>query len=198
MSMENSKSNNKESHLASSGLMDQMNFIISRQMNELSQTDREKLLMERHGVPTNHIEETPELIQDSLELMEKEIQLISSNNKEAYTLAESIDSDFVHDPNLRIKFLRGERFDTKLAAMKIINHFQVKEKLFGESKLVKIITQSDLNQEDLDMLYSGRVQMVPMKDPAGRTILQTFPSPGTFLSHLTKVRSHYKMFLFFS
>ena len=198
MSTENNSSNTTSSNsFASSGLMDQMNFIISREMNELSQTDREKLLMERHGVPTNYVEETPELIQDSLEALKKEIQSINTssdgdsenNNKEGYTLAESMDPNFVHDPNLRIKFLRGERFDTKLAANKLMKHFQVKQKLFGKSKLVKNITQSDLNQEDLDMLYSGRLQILPMKDPAGRTIMQMFPSPGTFCSFQTMVRT---------
>ena len=65
MSTENNSSNTTSSNsFASSGLMDQMNFIISREMNKLSQTDREKLLMERHGVPENYVEETPELIQD--------------------------------------------------------------------------------------------------------------------------------------
>ena len=168
---------------------------VSKEMTNLTVADREQSYFDVHGVPTNYVEETPELIQDSLRLMEKEIQAMAStggdekNNKEGYTLAESMDPNFVHDPNLRIKFLRGERFDTKLAAKKLMKHFQVKQKLFGKSKLVKNITQSDLNQEDLDMLYSGRLQILPMKDPAGRTIVQMFPSPGTFCSFQTMVRT---------
>ena len=110
-----------------------------------------------------------------------------------------MDPNFVHDPNLRIKFLRGERFDTKLAANKLMKHFQVKQKLFGKSKLVKNITQSDLNQEDLDMLYSGITQMLPTKDNAGRVIITCFPSSvAKTMAYMSSVRERERDLINFS
>ena len=174
--------------MASTGLMEQMNFIIAKHMNELTHEDREKLYFDLHGVP-NHIEEREELIRDSLDSMHLEVKAINKDMREAYDLAESINTEYVNSPTFRLCFLRGERFDARQAALKVVKYFEAKKELFGVSKITKHITQEDLDKNDLEELFSGRFQILPIKDPAGRAIIQCFPSPESFRVDLKMVSS---------
>jgi hypothetical protein len=152
-------------------VMKEVDSIIARNMNELSHEDREKSYLDLHGV-TTEIQETPSFVEQSLELMNHKIVMVKE--KEAYNLAESMDTEYVQNKEFRLKFLRGERFDTCSAAQKFVEHFQVKKELFGSKNLTKDITQDDLGKETIDALYSGFVQWFPIKDISGRTIAINF------------------------
>ena len=83
--------------------------------------------------------------------------------------------EYVKDPVLRLKFLRGERFSARPAAQKLVKYFELKLYLFGASKLVKDVEQDDLSKEDMAALYSGYVQWSPLKDSSQRTVYIMFP-----------------------
>mmetsp|Transcript_31304 Transcript_31304/g.75322 ORF Transcript_31304/g.75322 Transcript_31304/m.75322 type:complete len:286 (-) Transcript_31304:1422-2279(-) len=157
---------------AVSSMMNEVDSIIAQNLKELSPEDREKSYSDIHGI-SGELHETPLLIAQSLALMEQEINRIEI--RDAYNMAESMKPEYVHDPVLRLKFLRGERFSARPAAQKFVNHFEIKQQLFGASKLVKDIEQDDLSEEDLAALYSGYVQWLPMKDSSKRTVSIMFP-----------------------
>jgi hypothetical protein len=154
------------------GKMMEVDSIIAQHMLELSHEDREKAYLDLHGV-SNKIEETPELITRALDLMDLNIR--SEHEKDAYNLAESLDATYVQNVAFRLKFLRGERFDSFMAAEKLLKHFELKKKLFGVAKLVKNITMDDMCKDSIEVLYNGIVQWLPMKDPSGRTVSILFP-----------------------
>eukprot|EP00934_Nitzschia_sp_Nitz4_P001037 Nitzschia sp. Nitz4//scaffold72_size95085//9529//10647//NITZ4_004743-RA/size95085-augustus-gene-0.63-mRNA-1//1//CDS//3329557324//1037//frame0 len=98
-------------------------------------------------------------------------ELISSPlEKRAYKLALKQNPMFVQSSQLRLRFLRADRFDPKAAAKRFILHFNLKQEFFGEKLLTKDITQDDLEPEDLDVLYNCVAYCMPIKDPAGRLL----------------------------
>ena len=108
------------------------------------------------------------MISTALSNLEVELQLWTS--KEAYEAKKSMNPDYVSDKKFQLKFLRADRFDAKQAALRLVRHFQAKLELFGKSKLVKDIVQDDLDRDDMEALYSGFSQMLPVRDRAGRLV----------------------------
>ena len=68
-------------------------------------------------------------------------------------------------------FLRADRYDPREAAERMIRFLDLKKELFGTQKLVKEITLDDFDEDDMETLRSGYMQVPPYKDMAGRTIL---------------------------
>jgi hypothetical protein len=52
----------------------------------------------------------------------------------------------------------------------MVRFFELKKRLFGAEKLVKDITLDDLDEDDMDTLETGCVQVSPLIDMAGRPI----------------------------
>jgi hypothetical protein len=146
--------------------------LIVKEMNQLSTEDREKVYYDLHGVSAE-IEETPVMINASLSQIEVELQKLKS--KEAYESAKLMDREYVQDRDFRLKFLRADRFNVKEAALRLARYFQAKLELFGLSKLVKDIVQDDLDEDDMEALYSGFTQNLPVRDRAGRAVTIWFP-----------------------
>ncbi|CAJ1964761.1 unnamed protein product [Cylindrotheca closterium] len=141
--------------------------LIATQMAKLSVADREKAYMDVHGI-SEDAQETPELIQESLVLLQLEIDMLS--DKKAYIIADRLDPNYTQDGDFRLAFLRCERFDCQKAALRIIRHFQTKLDLFGEDKLTMDITQDDLDTDDMDVLYSANGRFLNAYDSGGRII----------------------------
>ncbi len=78
--------------------------------------------------------------------------------------------DYV-SPNFRLKFLRAEKFDAHLAAVRMALHFEEKLELFGEDKLAREIIQSDLDEDDMASLSSGYVQILDALDMGERKVI---------------------------
>ena len=167
-------------------LMNEVDSILAKNMSDLPQKERERSYYDIHGVP-QQIEETPEFIQESLRELDAAVENIQE--KKAYSLAKAMNSDYVSDRDFRLQFLRGECFDPKAAAHKVVNHFEVKLDLFGASKLTKDICQDDLDEDEIESLYDGWYQLVPLKDSSGRTVTIAFPSSrAAELSFFSRVR----------
>jgi len=88
-----------------------------------------------------------------------------------------MDSSYVLNPKLRLRFLRADRFDAPLAAVRFTKFFDKKLHLFGPDLLVREITQDDLNEEDMEALYGGMALDLPFRDRAGRLILFQLAQP---------------------
>ena len=146
--------------------------LIAQQLTDLSKKEREKVLYDVHGIPYP-IDESPEMITESLKELEEELEKLP--DKEAYNIAKSMNPDYVSNRDFRIRFLRADLFNTKDAALRIARHFECKVELFGREKLCKDIVQDDLNEDDIEALYSGFFQILPFRDPKGRLISLTYP-----------------------
>ena len=102
-----------------------------------------------------------------------------SNATMAFQLAQKIAPSLLRDPSFRTMFLRACSSDPKRAAQRMIKFFQHKLQLFGVEKLGKsIIAMSDLSDEDRNVLYRGRMQVLKEKDHSGRTVLCTIVQNG--------------------
>ena len=160
--------------------------LIAQKMASLSMKDREDFLFDLHGVQ-KAVPETPEMIQTSLQQLDFEMEQV--NSKEAYEMAKAMNPDYVD--NLRIKFLRAQRFQVHKAALRFSRFFELKLKLFGREKLGRDILQDDLDEHTMKQLYSGENQLVRFRDAAGRAIGMFFPALGPNVleekDHLAKV-----------
>jgi hypothetical protein len=147
--------------------------LIAKQMAMLSKEDRERVYYDLHGV-SEEVKETPEMVEQGLSELEE--ALLKLTHKDAYDLAEEMNREYVQRKEFRLKFLRADHFVAKNAALRLARHFQAKLDLFGRYKLAQDIVQDDLDEDDMDALYGGSNQMLPMRDRAGRAVAVWFPS----------------------
>jgi len=153
----------------------------ARELNNLSQSEREDVFNDIHGVPSliveesNYLQEKYRQFENALarELArEEEINTEERGSLcEAYKQALLIDPSYVQDSDLRLAFLRAESFDHVRTARRYLTFFREKLELFGPSLLCRKITLRDLDSADLRVLESGRLQLLPQRDKAGRKIL---------------------------
>ncbi|CAJ1945962.1 unnamed protein product [Cylindrotheca closterium] len=147
--------------------IDHVDSMIAQQMSSMTVQDREQAFLDVHGI-SPIIEETPELVSSKLEEMESQIQ--KQHRREAYDIAESMNPDYVRNPEFRLMFLRSDLFNAYNAALRLIRHFEAKRDLFGVDKLTQEITQDDLDKESMDCLYMGHAQHLITPDRSNRII----------------------------
>ena len=142
--------------------------LMVKDLNALSIYDRDQVYEDIHGVSTG-IDETPELIESSLQEMDRQIHLIS--HKPAYDVAAAQNLIFVQGQKLRLMFLRAERFDAKAAAKRYVAYFDWKLDIFDKDLLCKDIALNDLHPDAVANIRAGWQQILPQRDSAGRAIL---------------------------
>ncbi|CAJ1947377.1 unnamed protein product [Cylindrotheca closterium] len=144
--------------------------MIAKEMSNTSSRELERAYFDVHGVISNEVQESPQMIEQSIQALQNEMEERTSDNA-ALLQAKQQDAKYVTNRNFLLPFLRSEYFDAKAAALRLARHFQVKKELFGEEKLVSDITQDDLDQETMDTLYSGLTQHLPSPDRSGRSVV---------------------------
>jgi hypothetical protein len=142
--------------------------LLARELNRLSMQEREQVNYDVHGV-AELMPEGSEFI--STRLVQLELELAKITEKVAYSQALMQDPNFVKNRDFRIRFLRAGRFAAAEAAVRMVRHFQYKMELFGAGKMVKDIEIDDLDSEDIKVLESGFIQLLPVRDRAGRAIM---------------------------
>jgi hypothetical protein len=159
----------------------------SLEISRMAEAEREKVwadLAGREETTTfkRNIVEDPNMVQEKLKELDHELQRIQ--NKRAFNLAHEANPQYTS--RLALKFLRASLFDAKGSAARIVQNFEVKLELFGESKLGRDIWLSDLDDDDLEMIESGAIQILAQSDLGGRKVI--FSRPAPFLKH--KMESH--------
>lgn len=154
----------------SSNLLDELQ---ARTLNELSSGEREQILYEVHGV-ADVVEEEPSFVQCRLAELDEAILKLSRNT--AYEQATLLAPDYVENVEFRLQFLRGDAFDVKTAATRMIAYFESKLELFGPEMLTKNVTLRDLDEESLNCLKTGFMQPLPIRDKSGRAIFCSCPA----------------------
>jgi hypothetical protein len=165
---------NSKATLPPSGLPtpEEIDALIAREMNRMSLEEREKALDDVHGIGGME-EEDRDFVSSCLE--ELEDHLTTMKQETAYALAEAMSRQYVSAQNFRMMFLRADRYAAKDAAERMVRFFELKKSLFGAEKLVKDITLDDLDENDMDTLGSGCVQVSPLTDMTGRPIFVVLP-----------------------
>lgn len=155
-------------HLQPIPTPNEMDRIIAKEMTDLSMQEREKAENDVHGIG-NEGEENPLQVQTGLLQLEHHLDYMKKGT--VYEEAENQDYNYVSNRKFRLMFLRADRYNPKEAAERMIRFFDLKKSLFGTEKLVKDITMDDLDEDDMETLRSGYMQLPAYCDMAGRTIL---------------------------
>jgi hypothetical protein len=148
--------------------------LLAKEMAAMSVQEREQALNDIHGV-SDVIHEEPSFVRAKMEEMEMELSKLTNKGKEAYMQAEAQNKECVTCEKFRLKFLRAEMFDARLAAGRMVGFFDEKKKLFGPDKLTKEIKLWDLDKDDQKFLERGIGQILPQRDRAGRRIMTWMP-----------------------
>jgi hypothetical protein len=173
---------------------------LAKSMHALSVEDREKALEEVNGI-ANTDPEDPFALETCLQELDK--YLLSIKQGTVYEMAENMDKDYVTNRAFRLMFLRANaydsketrRYDTKRAAQQMKNFFDTKQMLFGNEKLVKDITLDDLDDDDKQGLERGSLQVLPVRDRAGRQIVVNFRGFASFKSMNCELRAKFYLFM---
>jgi hypothetical protein len=159
--------------------------ILAQELNQLSIKEREELLYDIHGVLELPKEE-PDFVASSLQAMDKEISVYSHDDKSAYVLAQEQNYDYVSSVKIRLKFLRTDNFNPRLAAQRLIKFFAMKLHLFGPEHLTRDIRLDDLSNDEKKSVESGLVQLLPLRDRAGRAVICWMADvPGSVITRVS-------------
>lgn len=143
----------------------------AKEMISLSSTEREAVLNDIHGVSSFAREGCLDTKLEQFACALDELLSNKSTATNGYNTAREIDTGYTRDRALLVSFLRADRFDVHAAAKRYLAFFEEKLELFGPNALCRTITQSDLNDKDMDVLQSGQWQVLSKKDQSGRRIL---------------------------
>lgn len=168
---------------------------IAHALRKLSMKEREKVYYELHGVD-EVVEETPDFIQENLNKLEAELDAIKHSHPKgkAFLMAtEDSASDYAKDPKLRLQFLRAEGFHVRNAADRMVRFFDLKLFLFGQRLLCQDITMNDLSKDDMDTIKVGFMQLLPVRDRAGRAIFILVPTYQSYAVAENMVRDFHIM-----
>lgn len=164
--------------------------LLVKELNQLSLEEREQVFEEIHGVH-RPVEEEPNFVNSKLEMLQEEILKI--RKRSAYEKAVFVAPQKVKARDFCLMLLRAERFDARKAAIRMVQYFESKLKLFGFDNLVKPITLECMNEQDLRAVKTGCLQYSKTKDRTGRTIAFLFQKYYDYNEPINMVRNKMKM-----
>ena len=152
---------------------DEVDALLASELNNMSLQERGSIYEEIHGVD-REIVETPQLLAESLQLMEAALQQQVPKLRDLYNQARHINPDYVDAQSFWLQFLRAEYFDAPKAALRLCRFLAGKVEFFGTDCLARPITLDDFDPDDLEWLKSGIQQLLPSRDRSGRIVLGSF------------------------
>lgn len=141
--------------------------LLAAGMSKLSIQEMSKALDDVHCVG----EEVTEDIEMVRQLLVDFDDHVNVSRNPMYEIAAKQNRVFVEDEVFRLQFLRAQLYDAKKAVQQMMNFLKHKATYFGEDKLTKDITISDLNEDDLRLFRSGVFNIQQDKDRSGRLVL---------------------------
>ena len=173
----------------------------AQELSGLTHAERERLYEQIHGVRRSDNgtdgrkrctfehdrEHDVEFQNDCLNTME--IELSKMRNRYEYNLAHFLAPSVVKNRDFRLMFLRSENYHPRKAAKRLILHHQYKAILWGMDKVATRITYDDLSEDDKTALHAGSIQILPLKDTAGRTIFLFAPKFDRWITWKNQLRA---------
>ena len=140
--------------------------LLAKELNDLSLENRTEIMEEMHCVKCPTVEETPQLVQSSINSLQKEIEELPPNDREAYEDSLVMDSQYFLQEDVQLKFLRAERFNAKRAAVRLAKNAKILLEHFGPIALQRELRLSDLGKNEQELLRLGHDQILPSRDRA--------------------------------
>lgn len=147
--------------------------LLSKELMQLSVNDRTALEEEIHGVRCLAPEETPELLQVSLQKLAMALesdQIIPRYQKQAYLRSKEFPMTYVNGENFRLRFLRRALFDPIEAARNLTRFLEAGLFLYGDVLLQRPPRISDFNKKESQFIRNGLIQYLPFRDRSGRRV----------------------------
>mmetsp|Transcript_930 Transcript_930/g.1986 ORF Transcript_930/g.1986 Transcript_930/m.1986 type:complete len:523 (-) Transcript_930:471-2039(-) len=170
--------------------------ILTREMDKLSFKARNDIYEEVHGVASLAREETPELIEHSLLAMSSEIDRIKHKYVAYVEATRGAYNQYVHDMEIRLRFLRCELFVVNKAAVRMMKYLDLTRELFGTVALTRPVRLCDLGKLEMEMLRLGDAQPMPFRDRSGRRLMVAMNNFG--LQFPLEVRIRVTLYLFWA
>mgnify|MGYP002784638628 CR=1 FL=1 len=150
---------------------DYVDAMLAAELTQMTVQEREKVYEELHGIEkVTH--ETEELLATCFSAMDMALQRVP--NRDIYDEASRVNARYVEDPAIRLMFLRSEKYNAERSASRFVNFLENKAQYFGNATLARPVYLSDLNEDDIAVLKSGILQLIPARDQSGRVILACF------------------------
>lgn len=156
-----------------------LDAVLAKELNSLSIQDRNRVQEELHCVSSLAVEETPELVTQSLQEFWMQVNQIfvtrSAHSKTMYEhdflQALQMEHSYLHRAETGLKFLRADLFRVESAAHRMVNHNEMLYKYFGPISLHRPLRYSDLTKEEQDCFRVGNQQILPSRDRNGRLVM---------------------------
>lgn len=116
-------------------------------------------------------EDAAGMIENALTQFEQSLFEIPNKDKKDYLIALETSPDLVKNNKFRLKFLRCELFDPKLAAIRYVRYWKERISLWGVDKAFRRITLDDFKECDEATLHLGGIQPLKDKDRFNRSII---------------------------
>jgi hypothetical protein len=157
-----------------SDLSKKIDDLLSKELHSLSIQTRTMVQEEIHGVTTLCPEENPAMIEEALKSMGRHLDAI--RDKHVYDQLSS--SSYLHTREWRLKFLRSELYDSKMAALRFVKFTEYMHQEYDLEVLERPLRLSDLetkcgprSKEVMNSFKSGHSQLLPFKDRSGRRVM---------------------------
>jgi len=168
--------------------------ILANELNKLTFRERETINEEIHGIDIDRtyieetgafveaaFEETPEILAQSFCNFAIELENLRSTesgvggsafgfNRSQELFGSTSESTYLNTNEIRVMFLRAERFDCLKAAKRFCAFANELYESYGDFALERRPRLSDLSVEDLAALKEGRTRLFSGRDRAGRRI----------------------------
>ena len=157
--------------------------ILANELNNLSFHERETINEEIHGVNiSTNIKETPETLTKAFRDLQTELEKLcetdGSVDGTAFAFKRSQDifgstpgkGTVLNSKEIRVAFLRCERFDCKKAAARLCRFANLMYELYGDVALERKVKLTDMSEEELAIMRLGHCQNMRDRDRAGRRV----------------------------
>jgi hypothetical protein len=172
----------------------EVDALLTKELNELSIFDRQRVLEELHGVHRSAVEHQESTkLQACLDRLDAEIDKIPASEKVLYNEAVRNNSPYILSEQYRTKFARAGKYDPEDAAKRIVSNLQFVYDLFGskEAGLIRPVLHKDLSENAQRTLQRGPFRSLPFRDPSGRRIIVVLGECGSACTSKEKVCPSY-------
>lgn len=107
--------------------------------------------------------------------------------KKAYNESQQHLDTYVNSKAFRMKILRADLFDEAAAAMRLVKRLEFMKEYYGSEVLRRPPRSSDLGKEELELLKSGGMQVLPCRDRSGRRMVICMGGHGHEYKVFTRV-----------
>jgi hypothetical protein len=151
-----------------------MEQMTSQELLDLPHCDRLEVVEELHGVKSMAVPEQYDMLQRHTERFAHEIDAVPRDDpiREAFDRAVQLQSQFVVNHKLWLKFLRATFFQTGAAVRRFMNYLCFISSYFGDDALMRQVRFSDLTKNEEILIREGESQILRGRDyPLGRRVM---------------------------